>query len=208
MSNHRAQNKKALGDSYWNYFLKLESDFHTTARYIGCSKTNDTTCSIEFAQQLVCIGTECEAVIKKLCKTIDPKNPAANMGHYKKAMLKKFPKIHTALVRVDRFHRTVHPFAGWDVSGGRLEWWNAFQDIKYHRDNNFEKANLKNTLNALSALLILELYLYAVFSTEGSERLGGTLLLWASGMPRPPERESSTEFLPHLPLHAKEGKAT
>ena len=201
MSNQRFQKKKKLEDSYWNYFLKLESDFYNTARYIGCSKTNDTTCSIEFAQQLVCVGTECEAILKKLCKTIDPKNPVANMGHYKKTVLKKFPKIHTALVLVDRFHRTAHPFAGWDVSGGRLEWWNAFQDIKYHRDNNFEKANLKNTLNALCALLILELYLYAVFSIEGSERLGGTLLLWAPGMPRSPERMPSTEFLPHLPLY-------
>ena len=204
MSNHRSQKKKVMEDSYWNYFLKLESDFHATARYIGCSKANDTTCSIEFAQQLVCISTECESLLKKLCKTIDPKNPAANMGHYKQAMLKKFPKMHTASVRVDRFHRTEHPFGGWNGSGSRLEWWNAFQDIKYHRDNNFEKANLNNTLNALSALLILEIYLYGVFSSEGLERLGSTLLLWAPGMPRSPEPVPSTEFLPHLPIRTKE----
>ncbi len=200
MSNQKSQKKKALKDTYWNYFLKLESDFYATARYIGESKTNDTTCSIEFAQQLVCVGTECEAVFKKLCKTIDPKNPVANMGHYKKTILKQFPKIHTASVRADQFHRTVHPFSGWDASGGRIEWWNAFQDIKYHRDHNFEKANLKNILTALSALLILELYLYAIFSPEGSEVLGGTALLWALGVSRSPEQVPSTEFLPHLPL--------
>ncbi len=125
MSNHRSPKKKSLDDSYWHYFLKLESDFYASARYIGCSKTNDTTCSIEFAQQLVCISTECEAVLKKICKTIDPKNLAVNMGHYKRTLLKKFPKNHTASVRVDRFHRTVQPFAEWDSSGGRLEWWNA-----------------------------------------------------------------------------------
>ena len=187
MSNQKSQKKKALEDSYWNYFLKLESDFYATAYYIGCSKTNDITCSIEFAQQLICIGTECEAILKKLCKTIDPKNPAANMGHYKKTVLKKFPKIHATSVRVDPFHRTLQPFSGWNISGGRLEWWNAFQDIKYHRDNNFEKANLKNTLNALSALLILERYLYSVFSSEGVERLGKTALLRVPDLPRSPD---------------------
>ncbi len=191
MSSHQAaKNKKALDDSCWQYFLKLESDFHTTARYLGGSKINDTTCSIEFAQQLVCINTECEAVLKKICKAIDPKNPTANMGHYKRTLQRKFPKIHTEPVQIDLFHRTVHPFAGWDISGGRLEWWNAFQDVKYHRDNNFGKANLIHTLEALCALLILELHLYAIFSPQGTDRLGGTVLLRAPGMPRPDRNPS------------------
>ena len=202
MSNQGSKNKKALEISYWQYFLKMESDFYATARYLGCSKINDTACSIEFAQQLICINTECEAVLKKICRVLDPKNPTANMGHYKRTLLKKFPKIHTAPVSVNQFSRTVHPFAGWDISGGRLEWWNAFQDIKYHRDNNFEKANLVNTLDALCALLILELYLYASFSPKGAESLGGTVLLWAPGMPRS-EEGSGAEFLPHLPLSTK-----
>jgi hypothetical protein len=163
VSNPSAKNKKTLDDSYWNYFLKLESDFLATARYIGCSKANDTTCSIEFAQQLVCISTECESLLKKICKTIDSKNPASNMGHYKQAMLKRFPKMHTAPVRVDQFHRTENPFAGWNGSGSRLEWWNAFQDIKYHRDNNFEKANLNNTLNALSAYKVFFRFAFSKF---------------------------------------------
>ena len=203
MSKHTSKKQNPLDDSYWQYFLKLESDFHAATRYIACSKTNDTTCSIEFAQQLVCINTECEAILKKICKIIDPKNPAANMGHYKKTILKTFPAMHKAPARLDRFDRTVHPFAEWNNAGGRLEWWNAYQDIKHHRDSNFEKANLKNTLEALCALLILELYLYESVSSNGAENRCGTLLLWAPGMPRS-KMAPSTEFLPHLPLHAKE----
>ena len=202
MSNQGSKNKKALDDSCWRYFLKLESDFSATARYLGCSKINDITCSIEFAQQIICINTECESVLKRIGRAIDPKNPTANMGHYKRTILKKFPQIHTAPVYIEAFSRTVRPFAGWDIAGGRLEWWNAYQDIKYHRDNNFEKANLVNTLDALCALLILELYLYATFSPKGAESLGGTLLLWAPGMPRSGEG-SAAEFLPHLPLSTK-----
>jgi hypothetical protein len=203
MSKQASRKKNPLNDSYWQYFLKLESDFHTATRYIECSKINDTTCSIAFAQQLICISTECEAVLKKICKIIDPKNQAVNMGHYKRTILHKFPEIHKAPVRLDRFHRTVHPFAEWDNSGGRLEWWNAYQDIKHHRESNIEKANLKNTLNALCALLILDLYLYASVSSKGAENRSGTLLLWAPGMPRL-KMEPSSESLPHLPLDTKD----
>ena len=79
MSKHAVQKKNPLDNSYWQYFLHLESDFHATTQYIACTETNDATCSIEFAKQIVCICTECEAVLKKICKTIDPKNQAVNM---------------------------------------------------------------------------------------------------------------------------------
>lgn len=197
--SQQAKKKKPLGDSGWHYFLKLESDFFETARYLGASTANDTACSIEFAQQIVCINTECEGIIKRICKAVDPKQPAANMGHYKRTLLKQFPKIHAAAVKIRQFNRTLKPFAGWNVAGGRLDWWNAYQDTKYHRDHNFEKANLINTLEALCALLVLEMYLYALHSPEGAQSLEGTRLLWTPGMPRT-DRGSDPEFLPHLPL--------
>lgn len=201
MSKHASPKQKPFDDSYWQYFLKLESDFNDALRYVPCCETNDATCSLEFAKQLVCICTECEALIKRICKATDPKNPAANMGHYKRSVLKAFPEIHKASVRLDRFQRTMHPFADWHTTGGRLEWWNAYQDIKHHRDNNLEKANLKNTLHALSALLVLEIYLYAGVFSNATENLSGTLLLRAPGMPRP-ATEPATDALPNLGNHS------
>lgn len=178
-----AHKQKPLCDSYWQYFLKLESDFHAVTQYIACIEANNATCSIELAKQLVCICTECEAIIKKICKSVDSRNPAVNMGHYKRSILGRFPEIHKARVHLDRFHRTEQPFAEWANSGGRLEWWNAFQDVKHHRDNNLEKANLKNTLDALCALLILNHYLYGSDSSSGTEHLVGTILLRTSSPP-------------------------
>jgi len=197
MSKRAAQKKNTLDNSYWQYFLQLESDFYASTQYIACAETNDATCSIAFAKQIICICTECEAVLKKICKTIDPKNNPVNMGHYKRTMLSRFPGIHKAPVHIEQLQRTIHPFTAWNNSGGRVDWWNAYQDVKYHRDSNFEKANLKNTLHALSALLILELYLYAGISSNGTEALGGTQMLWAPGMPHS-EMVPSKESLPHL----------
>jgi hypothetical protein len=63
--------------------------------------------------------------------------------------------------------------------------------------NHFEKANLKNTLDALGTLLILELTLYAGISSTDTKALDGTQLLWAPGMPRS-ETVPSKQTLPHL----------
>ena len=198
MSKNAAQKKKPLLDSsYWQYFLQLESDFYAIAHYMVSTEANDSACSIEFAKQIICICTECEAVLKKICKTIDPKNNAVNMGHYKRTLLSRFPEIHKAPVHLKQLQRTIHPFSEWNNSGGRIDWWNAYQDVKYQRDNNFEKASLKNALHALSALLILELTLYAGVSSNGTDALGGTQLLWAPGMPHL-EMVPSKEALPHL----------
>ncbi|VGO11657.1 hypothetical protein PDESU_00202 [Pontiella desulfatans] len=202
MSKQAVQKQKPLDDSYWIYFLKLESDFHAATQYVACTETNDATCSIEFAKQIVCICTECEGILKKLCKMIDPKNQAVNMGHYKRTILSQFPEIHKAPVDLDRFHRTEHPFAEWASSGGRLDWWNAYQDVKHHRDSNLEKANLKNTLDALCALLVLNLYLYGSNPANGTATLGGTLLLRAPGMART-ENVPPTDALPHLSVARK-----
>ena len=197
-----ASNKpKYLDPSHWDYFLKLEADFADTLRYIECCEANEAAFSTEFAKQLVCICTECEALIKKICKATDPKNPATNMGHYKRSTLKAFPGIHKAPVYLGRRRRTLHPFADWHTTGGRLEWWNAYQDIKHHRDSNLEKANLGNTLNALSALLLLEIYLHAGIFANGTKELYGTRLLRAPGMPRT-TIEPATDSLPNLPGHS------
>jgi hypothetical protein len=203
MAKPKAEKKKTLSDLHWQYFLKLESDFYATARHLGRSKINDTACSLEFAGQLICICTECEAVIRKICKTIDPKAPCMNMGNYKRTLLRRFQHIHKAPVRAEAFNRTLIPFAGWQESGGRLDWWNAFQDVKYHIDSNFEKASLIHVMEALGALLILDQYLYAGFSPTGAAELAGTVLLKVPGMPGL-EGTSFPKYLPHLPLNEKE----
>ncbi|HKL20642.1 MAG TPA: hypothetical protein VJ904_02480 [Tichowtungia sp.] len=202
MSKNKPQNKKpGLDLSCWHYFLLLESDFAAAARHLVGTERNDTACSIEFAKQIVCICTECEALLKQISQSIFPKNNAANMGHYKRTLLGHYPDIHKAAVLLRPNQRTLHPFEAWGDSGGRIDWWNAYQDIKYHRDSNFEKATLKNTLEALGALLILELTLYAGIASKGTDTLGGTELLWAPGMPRP-EWTPSQETLPHLKTSA------
>ncbi|WP_157198108.1 hypothetical protein [Methylomonas sp. DH-1] len=144
-----------LDESYWHYFLMLESDFNATIRFVDLAEKNDSTFSIELSRQIICSCTEFETVAKKLCDLIAPTKPAGNISQYKEIILSKYPDLPRVPVYIDRYKRIIFPFSAWGANGERLEWWDAYQHVKHHRHQNFEEANVKNTLSALSALLIL-----------------------------------------------------
>ena len=112
-----------------------------------------------------------------LCKKIDSTKEAKNITDYKSIILSKYPGIPNVPVYIDRCKRVIYPLSALDEEK-TPDWWSAHQGVKHHRHENFSQATLINTLNALSALLIFELYLYG----EQGERKGGTALLRAPGM--------------------------
>ena len=93
-------------------------------------------------------------------------------------ILERFPKIWSTPIFLDHQEQlTIYPLKSWENRGGNLEWWNAYTQIKHTRHKNFVNATLKNTLDALGALLILEAYLYKlVYKTNNSARFGTSLL--------------------------------
>lgn len=139
----------------WNYYLNLENDLSVTSRYIEPNGQEEVF-SLEYSKLLILICTEAETVFKILCKEIDGVE-RGNIGEYKEAILTRFPKITTAEVIIPRWAETVIPFEGWD--SGRLEWWDAYVDVKHSRVKNFQKATYKNSVYSLSALNILIFYL-------------------------------------------------
>ena len=199
LDDHRNSTKPDnLNDASWHYFLALESDFNNSIRFVDLAEENDPTFSTEFARQLVCISTEFETVAKQLCPLIDNSKSAGNIADYKEIILSKYPEVYKAPVYIDRYKRTIFPFSCWENEGERLEWWDAYQHVKHHRQDYFNEATIKNTLYALASLLILELYLYGTINPSCKARKGGSLLLRAPGMVElmyvQPE-----EDLPHLP---------
>ena len=64
----------------------------------------------------------------------------------------------------------VLPWNDWSVTPKHISplWWGNYNDVKHSRTSldkntgqeNYKKANLENTINALAGLLILEMYFY------------------------------------------------
>jgi len=164
-------------NSYWQYFLVLERDFEKSLQYVHLDKDNLRTYSLEFAKQLIIISTEFETIAQLLCNNIDD-SKVGNIAQYKQIILKEYPNIWSTPVYIDSYNQMeIYPLKSWKDKGGKLSWWDAYNNVKHQRHKLFIEANLKNVLYALGSLIIIESYLYkTVYGEKHGIRYGTSLL--------------------------------
>lgn len=147
----------------WNYYLSLETDLANTSRYIEPLGQEDVH-SFEFAKLLILACTEVESVFKLICQSIEGYENAGNIGQYKEAILKKYPKITESSVSIARLGRQIRPFEEWGPE--KLAWWDAYQKVKHNRWNSFELATYMNATYAISALYVAIFYVASINHLE------------------------------------------
>lgn len=142
--------------NYWNYYLHLENKIIGTQNYVEWNEHNYETFSNEFASIIQVTGAELDNFFKAYCG-IEGRN--YSITNYADFILNDFPEITEQKVRIRDKGMELQPFNGWDTAQASqsLEWWQGYNDIKHNRYINFQKANLKNSLNILGALYILEI---------------------------------------------------
>jgi len=146
---------------HWNYFLALERDMETVARYVEFAKDNFETYSIELAHLLFAAASEVDVLCRQFCEDIKPsvKDERRNIHTFRKMLTKARPKIGTEQVFVRRFGLVLTLGDSWaDPKKDPPEWWEAYNKVKHERGTHFKQATLKNALNALAALLIMFFY--------------------------------------------------
>ncbi len=164
--------------NHWNYFLLLEKDFISLKNYIEVSEDNFETYSFELSKILQLACSEIDSVCRLVCKSIDSDNDyfdetiySGNIAQYKKIILGKYPKLVQSEVSVPSLDETLSPWNEWSINDSPI-WWKEYNLVKHYRHTNFKKANLKNTIYALSGLMVLNLYLIRIsgdnkFAVEG-----------------------------------------
>lgn len=150
-----------VGESllHWNYFLALESDLEDVSRFIEFSKNNFRTYSIELAHLLLASSSEVDVLAKGICKLINPRSEAKNINQYKNEIVEHFPDVHLERVFVPRYGLNFRPWSNWEKNEPP-RWWTSYNKVKHERNDHFDDANLKNTLNAMGGLLIAVFYFY------------------------------------------------
>lgn len=159
--------------SHWDYYLVLEKDFLGTERYVSfelgdnnmyigstpVNLQNSLTYSVEYIKQYQAICSEVDVILKSICKELS--NPSANKMDtgYTPTILQKWPDIKQQKVKMKGIE--LQPFINWEQAPNYKspDWWKPYNDVKHERVNNYTFANLKNVLNALAGLYILENYL-------------------------------------------------
>jgi hypothetical protein len=106
-------------------------------------------------------------VAKQLCKALESGRKADTIEAYQPVICRHYPELPAFNVIVPRHGLSLHPWKEWEKPKRVPFWWTAHNKVKHERDTKFDRATLKNVLNAVGALLILLVHLYRDRATTG-----------------------------------------
>ena len=168
---------------HWDYYLVLEKDLLKTERYVEfelgdnylydsafhADVGNGATYSNEFIKQYQSICSEIDVILKTICKELGDFS-ANDMEHgYTPTILTQWAGIISQKVRFKGVE--LIPFLNWrQVPYKSPDWWTPYNKVKHERIDNYKKANLKNVVNSLAGLYILENYLIKFIGDRDSDK--------------------------------------
>lgn len=154
-------------EPHWNYLLALDGDLVQLSRYVEFSSKNFGCFSIELARVLLAAAAEADVVCKQVCKKADPNSSADGINRYRDELRTAFPDIEEFKVLIPRFGLTLCPWENWQDAGGVPAWWTSYNKVKHERHASFERASLRNALNAVAGLFVIVLYLCSEAAAAG-----------------------------------------
>jgi hypothetical protein len=143
-------------DMYWNYFLSIEEDFLRVSKYVHFNTANNGCYSIEFARLILAACSEVDVVAKALTTLLTGASTESITQHMN-ALMPKLPDIPDRKVSMDRFGMDVMPWDNWQKNKSP-DWWGSYNNIKHHRAEHFQEANLENAFRAVAGLFLLLIY--------------------------------------------------
>lgn len=157
----------APSQTHWNYFLSIERDLEVLSRYVEFDVRNFDCFSIEIASILLAAGAEVDVVCKQVCRANNPRSRTSSINSYRTEINQILPGLPDFTVLIPRFGLTLQPWDEWHSQTGVPHWWTAYNKIKHHRDSHYDRANLKNAINAVAGLFIVVLHLYRQAAIDG-----------------------------------------
>jgi hypothetical protein len=168
-----AMNQYADISNHWNYFLALEDDLAKVSRYIEFSESNYDTYSIELAHLLLAAASEVDVVLKILCDEVSPEITHDNINKYRQTIQAKQSHLIGEHCTIPRYGLKLTPWTEWDRNReSNPIWWQSYNKVKHHRDSDFDKANLKNVLDAMAGLALANLYLQRRYTKFPAQSIG------------------------------------
>ena len=165
-------NREEFCKHHWEYYLVLEKDFLATERYVSFelgdnylySQTSPTnvenslTFSNEYIKQYQTICSEIDVIMKSICREFGDTSANNMKDGYTPTILHNWSIIKQQKVKMKDIE--LQPFLNWEQSPNYKcpDWWTPYNRVKHERVIHYKKANLKNLLNALAGLFILENY--------------------------------------------------
>lgn len=152
-------NKEEFLSKYWDYYLMLEQKVMALKNYIEFEEENFECYSNEITSLILNICSELDIVFKLVTNSSkssieDYKTIILNDDFYSNMLNEQI----TLLTCRDIL---ILPFSS-ICNNESPSWWKDYNSIKHNRVNNsnYKKSNMKNLLNSLGGLYILEIYYF------------------------------------------------
>ena len=152
---------------HWRYFASLEDDLAVLSRFVELTEDNFGVYSVEIVRLYLSSCSEIDAVLKLICAEIAPEKKVGTITEYQAVISAYHYAFFEEKVIASNHGLEFVPWKDW-AGGASPDWWKQHNVVKHNRSENYEKANLGNFLNALSALFVLLFYLYQLQSANES----------------------------------------
>lgn len=170
-------------------YINIEKELRSIFNFIEPDEQNKTTFSFELYSLLLRACTEVELNCKLIMEANGamPSSRHFTMHDYKKLEKSSLLSKYTATfsnwrMRDPNTHELKYiskkfcPFINWGLDNPKVpDWYDAYNKVKHNREENLEKANLENCINAVAGILIV---LYSQFGSCCIETYGTNGLYW------------------------------
>lgn len=128
-----------------------------TFRYVACHPNNRNTFSYEYASILRDAGSVFGSVMDRLVRETSSVSGQLDIRKYREWLRSEVENIHSLAAEINYplAERVLLPFLTLKDENGRLEWWNAYNELKHSDIDKFQVGNFENALNSVAALAIL-----------------------------------------------------
>lgn len=162
-------------NAFWLHYLSLEKSLLEISEYIAINKDNYQCYSFKNMQMFFAVCSEIDSIFKHIQRNVySDITGVENLNIVKNiAMLREiFPLVSETSITTNidgsviEFKPFEELFSDYVQNNSKNKekprsWWQQYNDVKHQRLDNFSKANLKNLLESLSALHVLNL-IYAL----------------------------------------------
>lgn len=136
----------------------IERRILDTLRYVELAPTNAITFSYEFGSIIRDVGSTFSSVLDKMVRNTTAKSAHIyDIRDYRKFLIKEVSNIDAIAAKLGRaFARSlVLPFSDIKDSKAKLQWWDAYNNLKHSEIDNIKDGCLSNVVYGMASLAIL-----------------------------------------------------
>jgi len=150
---------KQIKFSFLREYHLILQDFDKILGFVDPSDENEIVFSHRIFELLLRTCTALETVFKRVLKDQNYKINKSRLDIKDYFTVNSQYKLSEYEVMFDSWRsgtKIIKPFEAWNTgSYARLVWYQAYNDSKHDRDQNFKDANLKNLTSAIAGLTVL-----------------------------------------------------